>query len=50
MKTPVAGFDNMTYGEGFYLPMVELVKYLAEHGFTVFISSGSERLLARELM
>lgn len=50
MKTPVAGFENMTYGEGFYLPMVELVKYLYEHGFTVFISSGSERSLARELI
>ena len=50
MKTPVAGFENMTYGEGFYLPMVELVKYLSEHGFTVFISSGSERSLARELI
>lgn len=49
MNTPVAGFENMTYGEGFYLPMVELVKYLSEHGFTVFISSGSERSLAREL-
>ena len=41
MKTPVAGFENMTYGEGFYLPMVELLKYLSEHGFTVFISSES---------
>ena len=50
MKTPVAGFENMAYGEGFYLPMVELVKYLSEHGFTVFISSGSERSLARELI
>ena len=50
MQTPVAGFDNMTYGEGFYLPMVELVRYLAEHGVTVFISSGSERSLARELI
>ena len=50
MKTPVAGFENMTYAEGFYLPMIELVKYLAEHGFTVFISSGSERSLARELI
>lgn len=50
MKTPVTGFDNMTYGEGFYLPMISLVKYLSVHGFTVFISSGSERSLARELI
>ena len=39
----------MTYGQGFYPPMVALVQYLFEHGFKVFISSGSERALAREL-
>ncbi|MBQ3860668.1 MAG: haloacid dehalogenase-like hydrolase [Clostridia bacterium] len=50
MAEPAAGFENMTYGEGFYLPMVSLVRYLSEHGFTVFISSGSERSLARELI
>ena len=50
MAEPVAGFENMTYAEGFYLPVVALVQYLAEHGFTVFISSGSERSLARELI
>ncbi len=50
MSTPAAGFDGMTYAEGFYLPMVALVEYLAEHGFTVFISSGAERSLARELI
>lgn len=50
MDTPAWGFENMTYGEGLYLPMAELVQYLAEHGFKVFISSGSERALVRELI
>ena len=50
MEEPVAGFSGMSYGEGFYLPMTALVQYLAEHGFTVFISSGSERTLVRELI
>ena len=50
MDEPAVGFEGMTYGEGFYLPMVALVQYLSEHGFTVFISSGSERSLARELI
>ena len=50
MKTPAYGFENMTYGEGFYLPMVELVRYLSEHDFTVFISSGSERTMVRRLI
>ena len=49
MAQPVYGFEGMTYGEGFFLPMVSLVQYLSEHGFTVFISSGSERALVREL-
>ncbi len=49
MEEPAAGFEFMTYGEGFFLPMVSLVEYLSDQGFTVFISSGSERSLAREL-
>ena len=49
MSTPAYGFKGMTYREGFYKPMVELVKYLAEHDFTIFISSGSERTVVREL-
>ena len=50
MEEPVWGFEGMTYGEGFYMPMTALVQYLAEHGFKVFISSGSERAMVRELI
>ena len=50
MAQPAYGFDGMTYGEGFYLPMLSLVEYLHENDFTVFISSGSERLMVRELI
>lgn len=49
MDEPAVGFEGMTYGEGFFLPMIELVKYLSENDFTVFISSGSERSIVREL-
>ncbi len=49
MAEPAVGFDNMTYGEGFYKPMVSLVQYLAEHDFIVYICTGQERSLAREL-
>ena len=49
MAQPAVGFDGMTYGDGFFLPMLELVKYLSDHGFTIFISSGSERSIVREL-
>ena len=40
----------MTYAQGFYVPMMELIDYLEENGFTVFISSGSERTIVRELI
>ena len=50
METEAFGFDGMTYAEGFYRPMKALVEYLTENGFTVFISSGSERALVRELI
>ena len=50
MASPAFGFEGMTYGEGFYKPMTEVVKYLAQNGFTIFISSGSERAMVRELI
>ena len=50
MASPAFGFEGMTYAEGFYKPMTEVVKYLAENDFTIFISSGSERAMVRELI
>ncbi|MBO4913963.1 MAG: haloacid dehalogenase-like hydrolase [Oscillospiraceae bacterium] len=50
LKTPVPGFEGMTYGDRFYEPMAELVRYLSEHGFRVFICSGTERNFLRELV
>lgn len=50
MAAPAGGFKNMTYGEAYYKPMTALVKYLAGRGFKVFISSGSERAMVRELI
>ena len=50
MASPAFGFEGMTYAEGFYKPMSEVVKYLAENDFTIFISSGSERAMVRELI
>lgn len=50
MAVPVAGFSGMTYGEGFFQPMVSLVRTLAEHHFRVYIISASERQCVRELI
>ena len=43
----VDGFEGMTYGECFYLPMVEVVEYLQDNGFTCYICSGSDRFICR---
>jgi len=48
-KTPVWGMKNMTYAESFFLPMVEVVKYLEANGFKNFVVSAAERRLVRAL-
>ncbi len=50
MSEPAIGFEGMSYGEGFFQPMIALVKYLYDNDFTIFISSGSERTIVRELI
>ena len=41
------GFEGMTVGNSFYLPMIEVVEYLQEYGFKVYVCSGSDRFLCR---
>ena len=41
----VDGFEGMTYGECFFLPMVEVVEYLQDNGFTCYVCSGSDRFI-----
>ena len=43
-------FNNMRYIDNFYLPMVELVKYLYDNGFTVYVVSGTERTTTRAIV
>ena len=43
-------FENMRYIDNFYLPMVELVKYLYENGFTIYVISGTERTTTRAIV
>lgn len=45
-----ASFENMRYIDGFYLPMVELVKYLYDNGFTIWVISGTERTTTRAIV
>ncbi len=43
-------FENMRYIDGFYLPMVEVVKYLYDNGFTIYVISGTERTTTRAIV
>ena len=45
-----ASFNNMRYIDNFYLPMVELVKYLYENDFTIYVISGTERTTTRAII
>lgn len=44
------GYSGMTRGEGFYRPMVEVVNYLQKNQFTVYVVSGTDRLIVRGIV
>ena len=43
-------FNNMRYIDNFYLPMVEVVRYLYDNGFTIYVISGTERTTTRAII
>lgn len=49
-KKKTESFNNMRYIDGFYEPMVELVRYLYENGFTIYVISGTERTTTRAII
>ena len=49
-KQPMPSYEGMKRGEGFYQPMVQVVNYLQENGFTVYIVSGTDRLIVRGII
>ncbi|WP_316608619.1 HAD family hydrolase [uncultured Ruminococcus sp.] len=46
---PTAGYTNMTNGQAFYKPMLQVVEFLQANDFTVYIVSGTDRLITRGL-
>ncbi len=44
------GFTGLKRGDAFYRPMVEIVNYLRDNGFTVYVISGTDRLTVRPLL
>lgn len=49
-KKKTDSFNNMRYIDGFYLPMVELVEYLYNNGYTIYVISGTERTTTRAIV
>ena len=45
-----ASFNNMRYIDNMYLPMAELVEYLYENDFTIYVISGTERTTTRAII
>ena len=46
-KQPMPSYEGMTRGNGFYLPMLQVVNYLEANDFTVYVVSGTDRLIVR---
>lgn len=49
-KKYTRSFNNMRYIDNFYLPMVEVVRYLYKSGFTIYVISGTERTTTRAIV
>ena len=49
-KTEAVGFSGMTYGESFYRPMLELIAFLKDNNFDVWMVSACEREVVRALV
>lgn len=44
------GLTNLTWGTALYWPMIEVVSYLVANDFQVYLCSGSDRDMCRELV
>ena len=49
-KVPAPGYEGMTRGESYYKPMLEVLDYLKANDFTIYIVSGTDRLIVRGLV
>ena len=49
-RQPMPGYAGMNRGEGWYLPMLQVVEYLQRSGFTVYVVSGTDRLIVRGIV
>ncbi len=49
-QLPMPGYNNMKRGEGWYQPMLEIVNYLQQNDFTVYVVSGTDRFIVRGIV
>ncbi len=49
-KQAMPSYIGMKRGESFYLPMAQVVNYLQANDFTVYIVSGTDRLIVRGIL
>ncbi len=49
-EEPMPSYDGMKRGDGWYKPMVEVVDYLDANDFTVYIVSGTDRFIVRNII
>jgi len=50
MDTNEVGLTNLKRGEAFYLPMVEIISYLSNNDFKIYMDSAGEREIVRCLI
>lgn len=48
-NTPMISYKNLTNGEAFYKPMLQVVEFLKKNNFKVYIISGTDRIITRGL-
>ena len=49
-KTPMNSYKGMNVGDAWYQPMVQVINYLKDNDFKVYIVSGTDRFLVRGLV
>ncbi len=49
-KQPMPSYTGMNRGGGFYQPMLQVVDYLQQNDFTVYVVSGTDRFIVRGIV
>ena len=49
-QQPMLSYEGMLRGDGWYLPMLQVVDHLRQNDFTVYVVSGTDRLIVRGIV